>query len=192
MKNIILIGAGGHSKVCIDVIEQIAEWKIAGIVDYKKTKIKDILGYPIIGFDNDLERLKKKYQYAFVGVGQIRSAEIRIKLFNQLIKLGYKLPYLISPNAYVSKHAKIGKGTIVMNNATVNADAKIGDNCIINSKSLIEHDVLIENHCHISTGATINGGVKVGAQSFVGSNATTKEKITIASKSFIKANTLIK
>lgn len=192
MKNIIIIGAGGHSKVCIDVLEQIADWKIAGIVDYKKTKIKDILGYPIIGFDNDLKRLKKKYQYAFVGVGQIRSAEIRIKLFNQLIKLGYKLPCLISPNAYVSKHAKIGKGTIVMNNATVNADAKIGDNCIINSKSLIEHDVLIENHCHISTGATINGGVKVGAQSFVGSNATTKEKITIASKSFIKANTVVK
>tara|TARA_B100001057_G_C22833173_1_gene944221 strand:+ start:1802 stop:2380 length:579 start_codon:yes stop_codon:yes gene_type:complete len=192
MKKIIIIGAGGHCKVCIDVIEQIGKWKIIGIVDQKKTKTKNILGYPIIGFDRDLEKLQKKYKYAFLGVGQIYNTKTKVKLFNQLIKFGYKLPCLISPNAYVSKYAKIGKGTIIMNNATVNADAKIGDNCIINSKSLIEHDALIENHCHVSTGATINGGVKVGSQSFIGSNATTKEKIIIASKSFIKANTVVK
>lgn len=192
MKSILLIGAGGHCKACIDVIEQIGEWQIAGIIDRKDSGVNEVLGYPVIGCDDDLEELRKQYDYAFVTVGQIRSAELKIKLFNQIKLLGFKQPGLVSPLAYVSKHATLGEGTIVMHYAMVNAAAKVGDNCIVNSKALIEHDAVIENHCHISTGATINGGVVVGEQSFIGSHATTKQTITISPKSFIKAGSVVK
>jgi len=192
MKQVLLIGAGGHCKSCIDVIEQIGEWQIAGIVDRKDSGVEEVLGYPVIGCDDDLVELRKQYDYAFVTVGQIHSAQLKIKLFNRLNEFGFKQPGLVSPLAYVSKHAQIGEGTIVMHHALINAAAKIGDNCIINSKALIEHDAMIEKHCHISTGATINGGVTVGEQSFIGSNTTTKQTITIPSKSFIKAGTVVK
>ena len=192
MKPILLIGAGGHCKACIDVIEQIGEWHIAGIIDRKDSGVNEVLGYPVIGCDDDLAELRKQYDYAFVTVGQIRSAELKIKLFNQIKFLGFKQPGLVSPLAYVSKHATLGEGTIVMHYAMVNAAAKVGDNCIVNSKALIEHDAVIENHCHISTGATINGGVVVGEQSFIGSHATTKQTITISPKSFIKAGSVVK
>ncbi|WP_127470448.1 acetyltransferase [Thiomicrorhabdus aquaedulcis] len=190
MKQLLLIGAGGHCKACIDVIEQIGEWQIAGIIDRKDSGVTDVLGYPVIGCDDDLAQLKKQYDYAFVTVGQIRSADLKIKLFNQLNMLGFKQPGLVSPLAYVSKHAKIGEGTIIMHHAMVNASAKVGDNCIINSKALIEHDAVVENHCHVSTGATINGGVIVGEQSFIGSHATTKQFISLLPRSFIKAGTV--
>ena len=36
MKKIILIGAGGHCKSCIDVIEIQKKFKILGLVDNKK------------------------------------------------------------------------------------------------------------------------------------------------------------
>jgi sugar O-acyltransferase (sialic acid O-acetyltransferase NeuD family) len=192
MKKILLIGAGGHCKSCIDVIEQIGEWEIAGIVDRKDSEVTEVLGYPVIGCDEDLAELKKQYDYAFVTVGQIQSAELKIKLFNHLKSLGFKQPVLISPLAYVSKHAKIGEGSIVMHCAMVNAAAKIGNNCIINSKALIEHDAVIHDDCHISTGASINGVVVVGEQTFVGSHATTKQAITIPRQSFIKAGTVFK
>lgn len=192
MKQILLIGAGGHCKACIDVIEQIGEWQIAGIVDRKESGVEEVLGYPVIGVDENLPELRKQYDYAFVTVGQIRSADLKIKLFNHLNALGFKQPGLVSQLAYVSKHATIGEGTIVMHYAMVNAAAKVGDNCIINSKALIEHDVVVKNHCHVSTGATINGGVMVGEQSFIGSHATTKQSITIPPKSFIKAGTVVK
>jgi len=192
MNKILLVGAGGHCKSCIDVIEQIGEWQIAGIIDRKDSGVTEVLGYPVIGYDEDLAELKKQYEYAFVTVGLIRSAELKIKLFNQLKSLGFKQPVLISPLAYVSKHAKIGEGSIVMHCAMVNATASVGDNCIINSKALIEHDAVIKGHCHISTGTIINGGVVVGEQSFVGSHATTKQAIVIPSKSFIKAGALVK
>ena len=192
MNKIILIGGGGHCKSAIDVIEQEAQFEIVGIIDKPEFLGNKVLGYEVIGNDFDLKKISNKYDYALVTVGQIASASLRIKLFNLAISLGFFLPTIVSPNAYVSKHSKIGKGTIIMHNAVINANAFIGNNCIINSKALVEHDCLIADHCHISTSATINGGVKIETQSFIGSNVTTKEDITIKKNSFVKAGSLIK
>ena len=188
---LILIGGGGHCKSCIDVIEQENKFIIAGIVDVN-TSISDLLGYPLLGHDEDLAMLKLSYDYALVTMGQIKTPAIRIRLLDYAKSLGFKLPVIISPRAYVSKHAKIGHGTIVMHDALINAGALVGDNCIINTKSLIEHDAVIENNCHISTGAVINGGVIVKHGSFVGSNAVTKESVDTKENDFIKAGSLFK
>jgi len=191
MKNIILIGGGGHCKSVIDVIEQEGRFEIIGIVDKPELLGSNVLGYSVIGNDSDLNSLAKKYQYALITVGQIKSPLLRIKLFNLAVKAGFTLPNIISSNAYVSKHSSIGNGVVVMHNAIVNASASIGDNCIINSKALIEHDCTISKHCHISTNATINGGVTIESGCFIGSSATTKELITIGENSFIKAGSLV-
>jgi sugar O-acyltransferase (sialic acid O-acetyltransferase NeuD family) len=191
MKDIILIGGGGHCKSVIDVIEQEGQFKIAGIVDKPEFLGSDILGYSVIGNDSDLGILVKKYKYALVTVGQIKSPILRMKLFELAKKSGFILPNIISPRAYISKYTTVGKGTIIMHDVLINADAQIGENCIINSKVLIEHDCSISNHCHISTSATINGGVIVKSGSFIGSGVTTKESIIIGKNSFIKAGSLV-
>ena len=185
MQKLILIGGGGHCKAVIDVIEQEAKYTIAGIIDQKELIGQEVLGYKVIGCDNDLKNLFKEYTYAFVAIGQLRSNVLRVKLFNQLKDIGYTLPCIISPLAYVSKHAIVEEGTVIMHHALVNAEAKIGKNCIINSKSLIEHDAIVEDHCHISTATVINGGVVVKSNSFIGSNTTTKEYIEI--EGFVRA-----
>ena len=192
MNKIILIGGGGHCKSVIDVIEQEARFEIAGIIDKPELLGSKILGYPVIGNDFDLGSLAKKYQNALITVGQIKSALAKIKLYDLAIKAGFTLPSIVSPSAYISKHSKIGNGTVIMGNVIVNANVSIGDNCIINSKALIEHDCLISSHCHISTNAIINGGVTIGSKSFIGSNVTTKNNIIIKENSFIKAGSLVK
>ena len=192
MNDIILVGGGGHCKSVIDVIEQEEKFNIVGIVDIPELLNSKCLGYPIIGNDSDLADLAKKYKYALITVGQIRSPLLRIRLFDLAIKANFVLPNIISPRAYVSKHAIIGKGVVVMNDALINANASIGDNCIINSKALIEHDVIIESHCHISTHTTINGEVKVEKNCFVGSGVTTNQSIIIKKDSFIKAGSFVK
>ena len=190
MQEILLIGGGGHCKSVIDVIEQENRYAIAGIVDKEELIGQDVLGYKIIGSDSDLESLFKKYKYAFVTVGQIKSNSLRVKLFNLLKEIGYSLPVIVSPLAYVSKHALLEEGTVVMHHALINADAKIAKNCIINSKALVEHDVRVESHCHISTATVINGGVVVKPNSFVGSNSTSKEYSEL--NGFIKAGGVAK
>jgi sugar O-acyltransferase (sialic acid O-acetyltransferase NeuD family) len=192
MNDIILIGGGGHCESVIDVIEQEGRFEIAGIVDKPELLGTTVLGYKVIGDDSDLVKMVKKYKYALVTVGQIKSSSLRIKLFDLALEAGFILPNVISPNSYVSQHAFIGSGTVVMHKALINANATIGDNCIVNSKALIEHDCRISEHCHISTNATINGGVIVQSGCFIGSGSITKESITIAKNSFIKAGSLVK
>jgi len=192
MDKILLIGAGGHARSCIDVIEEVEQFKIAGLVEKDEEIKDDNLGYPVIGTDNDLPELRQQYNNALITIGQIKSPEIRIKLYQVLKKLDFKLPTIISPQAYVSKHTQIGEGSIIMHGATVNANAKIGINCIINSKSLIEHDAVIGDHCHIATGAIINGEVSVGNETFVGSGAVTKQCISIGNNCIIGAGVILK
>ena len=191
MNDIILIGGGGHCKSVIDIIEKEGRFEIAGIVDKPELLDSKVLGYSIIGNDSDLNNLSKKYQYALITVGQIKSPAIRIKLFDLAIEAGFILPSIISPNAYVSKHTSIGNGVVVMHDALINANTTIADNCIINSKALIEHDCQIFEHCHISTRATINGSVVVESGCFIGSGAIIKESIKIGKNSFIKAGSLV-
>jgi len=188
---ILLIGGGGHCHSVIDIIEQEDKYTIAGIIDKKELIGTKVLDYEVIGCDDDLEKLYKKYSYAIVTVGQIKSNSLRVKLFDLIKSIGYTLPTIISPFSYLSKYAKVDEGTVIHHHALVNANAKIGKNCIINTKALIEHDVIVEDNCHISTGSIINGGVVVKSDTFVGSNSVTKEYITIKKSSFIKARSLV-
>jgi len=192
MKDIILIGGGGHCKAVIDVVELEGLFNIIGIIDKPEMLGKEVLGYPIIGDDSKLINLTKSCKNALITIGQVSSPSSRIKLFDTLLKLKFKLPAIISPRAYVSKHSNIGIGSVIMHDAIVSAGVVIGDNCIINTKSIVEHGSSIGNHCHISTNAVINGEVIIGDGSFIGSGAITKEGITINSNTFAKAGSVIK
>ena len=184
-EKIILIGGGGHCKSCIDVIEQEGKYQISGVVDVAEKVRQKILGYEVIGTDEDLPLIAKECSSFLITIGQIRSANKRILLFNRLRELGACFPVIFSPLSYISKHATVAKGTIVMHHAVVNTGAYIGKNCIINTKALIEHDAVIEDHCHIATGGIVNGGAKIKSGTFFGSNAVTKGYVVVGEESFI-------
>jgi len=186
---LILIGGGGHCVSCIDVIEQGGVFEIAGIVDNAINQGM-LLGYPILGGDEDLLQLRSSYGHALVTVGQIKSPTVRSRLYDKVRSLGFELPAIVSPRAYLSRHATIGAGTIIMHDALINARASIGRNCIVNTKALIEHDAQVEDNCHISTAAIINGTSIVRRGTFVGSNAVTKEGVQTHENDFIKAGSL--
>ena len=147
---IVLLGGGGHCKSCIDVIESEGEYTIAGILDAADKVGQDILGYPIIGTDEEIPSLVQQGFSFLITVGQIKNPQTRISLFQELKKLNALLPFIVSPSAIVSKHSKVKDGTIIMHQAIINAGANIGENCIINNKALIEHDAFVGTLQNIS------------------------------------------
>ncbi len=189
-EKIVLIGGGGHCHSVIDVIEEENKYEIIGIVDKKELIGKKILGYEVIACDDDLETVFETCKNAIITVGQIKSNIIRVRIYHKLKEIGFELPVIISPFAYISKHAKLEEGTVIMHHALINANAKIGKNCIINTKALVEHDCIVEDNCHISTASVLNGGTVVKENSFFGSNATSKQSAQI--DGFIKAGSLVK
>jgi sugar O-acyltransferase (sialic acid O-acetyltransferase NeuD family) len=191
-KRLILLGGGGHCISCIDVIESESRHIIAGILDIKENVGKNVLGYPILGDDNDILKYVEDGCYFLLTIGQIKTADLRVKLFKEVLKHGGKFATVISNRAYIAKSASIGSGTIVMHDALINVNSHIGMNCIINTKALIEHDCEVMSHCHISTMAVLNGNVKVCERVFVGSGSVVIQGVEVPQMTFIKAGELVK
>ena len=100
-----------------------------------------------------------------------------------------QFPVIIHHSAYVSPHAHLEEGTIVLAQAHVNAMSNIGAFSIINSLTSIDHDnqigafsslapasatggnVTIEHKCAIGMGAVIKHGVRIGEQCVIGANS---------------------
>lgn len=187
MRDLVLIGCGGHAKSVIDIIEEENKWNIHGLVGRNNEIGQVILGYKVIGSDDSLEDIRKKCENALITVGQIGHPKVRLALAERLGRLTFKYPVIKSPNAYVSRSARIGEGTIIGHGAIVNAEAEIGRHCILNSQCLIEHGVHVGDFCHISTGAKLNGDVLVGRYSFIGSNSIIRNGVSLPCATVISA-----
>lgn len=192
MKTIYLIGAGGHCKSCIDVIESTGDFKIGGLFDLKKNQGQKIGDYEIIGGDEDIHRYVKPGHEFLLTMGQIKTADVRLKSAELLKNLGAALATVVSPRAYVSKTARVQPGTIVLHDVIVNSYAQVGAHCILNTRCLVEHDAIVEDFCHISTGAILNGNVHVQKKSFVGSLSVLQEGLVVPEDSVLSAGTFHK
>ncbi len=191
MIDLIIIGGGGHAKSCIDVIESEGKYNIVGIIDVKSKIGETVLGYPIIGSDDDIKTLITKYKSYFIALGQIKTSAIRKKIFNNIKDFDINFPTIISPKAYVSKHSNVGIGNIVMHNVIINSSVKIGDFNIFNSNSVIEHDCNIEDFNHISVSSTVCGTVNIGSNSFIGAGATINNNIILGNNIVIGSSSLV-
>ena len=188
-KKLVFVGGGGHCKSVIDVAES-AGYTILGILGRPEEVGKKVLGYEVIGVDDDMAKYVDVAEFV-VTVGQIKSASLRIKLHEMVERVGGRLATVISPNAHVSKYAQLGVGTVVMHHAVINADAIIGKGCIINTFANIEHDVVVGDYCHISTGAMVNGGCALGNGCFVGSQAALSNGVTLGDDVIISAGAFV-
>jgi sugar O-acyltransferase (sialic acid O-acetyltransferase NeuD family) len=191
MEPVILIGGGGHCISCIDVIRSANKLEIIGILDTIDKVGLNIMGVPVIGTDDDIPILSGKYKNFLITIGQIKTVEKRIRIYNTVKESGGNLPFIISPKAYVSPSASIDEGTIVMHNSMINAMAVVGKNCIINSGALIEHEVSVGDFCHISTQAVVNGQVIIGKNSFIGSNSVITNNVSLPDGIIVSAGACV-
>lgn len=189
-KKLILVGGGGHCKSVIDVAES-AGFHIKGILDVPENVGKKVLGYPIIGADDQIKDYVDGVVF-LVTVGHIKDAALRIRLHQKIADAGGRLATIVASTAHVSRYAHLGEGTIVMHHAMVNADANIGRGCIINTFANIEHDAKIGDYCHISTGAMVNGNCIVGSETFLGSQSVMVNGIEIAAGCVVGAASLVR
>lgn len=188
-KKLILIGGGGHCRSVIDVIEASGR-EIMGIIEQPQFEQDNVLGYPILGSNEVIGKYVNEAEFV-IAVGQIKNAQVRMDLADEVSRQGGKFATIISPLAHVSRHAKIEEGSVVMHYAMVNAGAKVGKHCILNTRSTIEHDASIGDFCHISTGTIINGGSMVGNCVFIGSSATVAQVLSISSDVVVGAGAVV-
>jgi sugar O-acyltransferase (sialic acid O-acetyltransferase NeuD family) len=191
MENIIVIGGGGHAKVVISILKKINAYNILGYSDLINSG--SILGINYLGNDETiLDNYFGLSKSLVLGVGQIKTPEVREKLIVKFIKAGFNFPSIISPHAICNESVEIGEGTIIMDGVVINTVTKIGNYCIVNTNSTIEHDCNIGNYVHIAPGSTISGEVEIGSKSFIGAGTILTNAISIPDNCIIGAGSLVR
>ena len=145
-KKLLILGAGGHGRVVRE---------IALSLNYEKVDFLDDSSGEALGKIEDLEKLGSKYSDVFCGIG---NNTIRKALLEKVENLGFSIPILIHPTAYISPSAMIEKGTVVEPKAIVNTNSIVKKGCIISVGAIVDHDVIIEDYTHINAGAICKAG----------------------------------
>ena len=182
MNRLIIIGAGGHGKVIADIALKLGYSDVSYIDD---NAVGEVIGFPIIGTSEDIERLNDGVTDFVIGVGN--------NAVRKMIAEKYNVNWvsLVHPSAQIAFNAKIGRGTVVMANAAVNVCAMVGEHCIINTCAIVEHDNVIGNYAHISPNVALGGTVRVGSLTHIGIGATVKNNTEICSDCIIGAGAVV-
>lgn len=190
---VIGLGAGGHAKVVIDMLQLEGRYQVVGLLDVREQLWDQrILGVPVLGDDNLLPELRQQgIGGAFIGLGCTSDMGPRRRLFERAVEQGFEVISAVHPQAAVSPHASLGQGATVMARAVVNACAVVGDNVVVNTGAVVEHDCRIGNHVHIATGALLASTVEVEDHCHIGIGASVRQCLRLGQGSVVGAGAVV-
>jgi sugar O-acyltransferase (sialic acid O-acetyltransferase NeuD family) len=193
MKDVIIIGAGGHGAEIDEYIKYCrkmmggTELQVAGFLDdnpdnYSRYK----LSAPLIGGVKD-HKIKTGFYY-IIGIANLKYRRLFVDKF---ISDGAQFVSFVHPNAYVSESAEIGEGSIIGPNASIGPNVKVGKYTLINSRCSLGHDTIIGDYNFISPNVCFSGFTKIGDENLFGINAATIPKISVGSRNKIAAGMIL-
>ena len=177
----------------VDSIEQAGQYRIAGFLDTEEVKGKHFRNYHVLDTDAALEKYYTDgIRNAFITIVFLGYGNVRNRLYQQLKKIGYKVPNIIDNSATVALDAGLEEGIFIGKKAVVNANAYIQKMCIVNTGAIIEHDCRVGEFSHIAVGSVLCGGVSVGKETLIGANATVIQGRKIGSHCIVGAGAIIR
>lgn len=186
---VVMIGAGGHARVCLEALRDNRDLHVVGAVSTYGTGV-DGLQVEVLGRDEDLRNIAagEGATHAFVAIG---GNSARMAAVQRCREASLQLANAVSRFAMVSFSAVVGDAVAMLPGAVINAAAQIGDGVIVNTTASVDHDCLIGDGVHIGPGAVLAGGVTVGAGAFVGMGARVLPGVSIGANAVVGAGAVV-
>ena len=180
MKNIVLIGGGLHVQYCIDIIEKQDIFKIIGITDPYKEIGTELLGYKIIGRQEDLVKLIKAYDIygGLITIGDNWTRKYVYEIIKK-IKNDFIFINAIHPSVVIGKNVLLGSGIVTMAGVIINPGARVGDFCFLATGAQLEHDSIMGDFSSLSAGSITGGKVEIGNYTAITLGVTIIDRIKI-------------
>lgn len=183
MSKLLLLGAGGHGKVLAETALSSGIYTNITFLDDRYKELGffyDKHGYSVVGpLSQSLHpKTPEEYPVAMVSFGL---SSLRLKWLDLLSSMGYHIPVLAHPTAWISRSASIGMGTVILAHATVQAGAFVGRGTICNNACSLDHDVYVGEGVHICPGVRIAGHVQIGDRSWIGIGSSVIQQVRIGS-----------
>lgn len=187
-KPLIILGAGGHARVCVDAARRSGR-EIRGFIDPAFPVGSEIAGVPVLGECAEvLHENRLENGTLFVAIGDNRR---RFSIQRDLRRQGLRLATLVDPAATVSPGATLGEGVVVMPAAVINAEAVVGSGAIVNTGAIVEHGVHVGEAAHIAPGACVTGECVVGSRALIGAGATLIPGISVGTDAIVGAGAVV-
>lgn len=186
MKNIVIIGTGGHAKVIFDILLRQNLYKPVAFLSLNDI-MTSFLGLPHY-HQSKLDQKDFNTGVLAIGDNFVRSQAAE---FVRSQKPKFNFITAIHPSAQIAEDVILGEGSVVMANVVVNPGTYVGSHAILNTSSSVDHDCKIGQFASIAPGCTLGGNVEVGEFSAVSLGSKIIHSKKIGSHSVIGAGALV-
>ncbi|HYK02992.1 MAG TPA: acetyltransferase [Thermoanaerobaculia bacterium] len=187
MKDVIVIAAGGHARVLVDLLRLTGRTIIA-IADPRPHSFNGIRHLPDDGEVRTFDPAEVELVNA---VGSAGVPEARRAIFDKFKAWNYTFATLVHPSAVIAGDVLLEEGAQVMAGAVIQTGSRIGRNTIVNTRASIDHDARIGAHVHVAPGVTLSGNVTIGEMVHIGTGATAIQDVTIGDASLVAAGAVV-
>jgi len=193
MKNIIIIGSGGHGAELSDYIqynEKISGTKEFEIVGYLDDNPDNYNSYrfnaPLMGGVRD-HQVRTDVEY-LIGIGNLNYRKLFVERF---LSDGAKFISIVHQTAYISESATIGTGVVIGPMVNLGPNSFVGDFTIEHSRCVYGLDTRIGRFNFISPNVCFSGFTTVGDENLFGINSATIPNIQIGNRNKIMAGMVL-
>lgn len=193
MQDVLIIGAGGNSRVIIDMIVRDGRYRVVGLLDDDPARRGETMtGVTILGSRSQLGALVRQgLRHAVVGIGCAKSTAVRRQVCRETRSAGCNIPSIVHPAAIIAGSVSMGTGLLIMAGAIVNPCVTIEDDVLINTGCIVEHDCVVEQGAFLGPGVKLAGNTRVGRYAFVGIGAVSVPGIHIGEESLVAAGAVL-
>ncbi len=187
----VIVGAGGHGRVVLDILLRTGAHQVAGFVDSDPSLIGTRMdGRPVLGTLDDLPALRDELgvDAAIVAIGD---NGIRREFADKISSMGFVLINAIHPSANLAQSVSLGSNIVIAAGALVCAHCHIGDSVILNTGCIVDHESMIAPGSHVCPGARLAGRVNVQAGAFIGIGATVIQSVQIGHHAIVGAGAVV-
>jgi UDP-perosamine 4-acetyltransferase len=189
-EKVYLLGGGGHGRVVLDALLS-SGVAVAGVLDPKLDVGAQVLGVPVRGGDDFLDRVAAADASLANGLGANPRVHNRKRMFEELKSRGFRFTAVRHPSAWIGRECLLAESSQVMAGAVLQNRVQAGINCVINTRASVDHDCVIGAHAFVAPGAVLCGDVLVGDSAFVGAGAVVLPGIALGANVVVGAGAVV-
>ena len=177
MIRLVIIGAGGHGRELLDIVEAINAVRPT---------------FDFVGFLDDgpgpVDRLAQIDAEYAIGIG---SPEVKRRFDELAAGSGCEAMTLIHPQATVASDVRAAPGLVMAAGSMITTNVTVGRHVHLNLNATLSHDCEVGSYSLLNPGSHVNGEVVLGESVVVGSGAVVREGSRVGAGTVIGAGAVV-